>query len=99
MPPAARLVSVAWRWPRPRGPVKNGVSTSSMPSCPRSAEAAHQIDQPVQVVGLECQDELIVAESEGGYRVGKHIRELAAHGTVLGQHLASFGRGKEIPPR
>ena len=50
------------------------------------AQVAHEVDDAVQLVGLEGEHPLVVAEREAGDGVGPHVGVLARHLAVLGQH-------------
>ena len=63
----------------------------------RTAQVAHQVDDPVQLVGLEGEDPLVVVKREARHRVGPDVRVFARHHAVLGQQPATLGRVEEVP--
>ncbi|GAA2912902.1 hypothetical protein GCM10020221_05810 [Streptomyces thioluteus] len=60
-------------------------------------EVTHQVDDPVQVVRLEGQDPLVVAQRERGDRVGPDVRVAAGHLAVVGEHAAAVLVGQQVP--
>jgi hypothetical protein len=62
-----------------------------------AAQVTHEVDDAVQLVGLEGEQPLVVAEREAGHRVGAHVRVLAGHHAMLGEHPAALGRVEEVP--
>ena len=61
------------------------------------AQMTHQVDGVVQLVGLQREQPLVVAERERGHRVGQHLVVFAAHHAVLDQHAAALGVGQQVP--
>jgi hypothetical protein len=61
------------------------------------AQVAHQVDDPVQLVGLEREDPLVVAERERRDRVGPHVRVATGQPAVLGEQFAALLVGKQVP--
>ena len=57
----------------------------------------HQVDDAVELVGLEGQQPLVVAEREGGDGVGADVLVVARHLAVLGEHRAALLVLEEVP--
>ena len=70
---------------------------ADVPAGAARAQVAHQVDDAVQLVGLEGEDPLVVAERERRHRVGPHVREVARHLAVLDEHVAALLVGQQVP--
>jgi hypothetical protein len=51
----------------------------------------------VQLIGLEGEDPLVVAERERRDRVGAHVRVAPGHPAVLGQQVTALLVGQQVP--
>jgi len=54
------------------------------------AQLAHQVDDAVQLIGLEREDPLVVAKSEGRDRVGAHVGVVTRCHPVLLEDVAAL---------
>src|SRR5690625_1246758 len=61
------------------------------------AQLAHEVDDPAEVVGLEAEQPLVVAQRERGHRVGEHVPVVASRHAVVAQHRAALLVGQQVP--
>ena len=54
---------------------------------------SHQIHDPMEFIGLERENPLVVAERETGDGVSSHIRKRPTHLAVLDEEFPSLGIG------
>src|ERR671912_1992423 len=64
---------------------------------PGRPELAHEVDDAVQLVGLEREDPLVVAQGERRDRVGADVREVARHPPVLDEHVTALLVVDQVP--
>ena len=57
----------------------------------------HQVDDPVELVGLEGEHPLVVAERERRDRVGPDVGVVPRHHAVLGEQAAALDVLEEVP--
>ncbi len=62
-----------------------------VPAGGRGPQLAHEVDDAVQLVGLEGEHPLVVAEREGRHGVGPHVGVLARHLPVLREQRSAVG--------
>jgi hypothetical protein len=68
-----------------------------VPTGLRAAQMTHQVDDPVQFVGLEREHPLEVVQREARDGVRPHVRVLPRHHAVLGEQLAPLGVIEQVP--
>src|SRR5215467_1494259 len=68
-----------------------------VPARLRAAQVTHQVHDAVQFVGLEREYPLEVVQREAADRIRAHVRVLAGHHAVLGEHLPALGRVEQVP--
>src|SRR5665213_3654471 len=62
-----------------------------------ASQQAHEVDDRLELVALEREQPLIVAECKRADRVGSDLRPASAHDAVLAKHLGPLGLGQEVP--
>jgi hypothetical protein len=62
-----------------------------------AAQVTHEVDDPGEVVGLEREDPLVVAERERRDGVGADVGVLAGEHAVADEHVAALGVGQQVP--
>src|SRR4051794_15409595 len=70
---------------------------ADVPAGPAGPQLAHQVDDPVQLVGLEGEHPLVVAQRERGDGVRPHVRVAASLHAVLLEHVAPLLVGQQVP--
>ena len=92
---AHRSASTASATPT-RRPVKKGL-LADVAACAGGPQVPHEVDDVVQLRGLEGEHPLVVAEREGRDGVGEDRLVGAAHRPVLDEQRATFDLGQEVP--